>query len=75
MPPKAQKQILFPVASPEDYLAKISAENKRLVVLDLHLSWCGWCGVMEQNYRALYFAFENAEQRIEFCTAAEEAIP
>ena len=30
---------------------------------------------MEQNYRSLFFQYENAENRIEFFTASEEHIP
>ena len=47
MPPKAQKPILFKIESVEDFQSKISVENKKLAVIDLHLAWCGFCGVME----------------------------
>ncbi len=75
MPPKAQKQILFKIDSPEQFTELTSAENPRLVVIDLHLAWCSFCVTMEQNYRSMYFNFENAEQRIQFLTCSEENIP
>ena len=75
MPPKAQKQILFKIDSPEQFNEITSAENHRLVIIDLHLAWCSFCGIMEQNYRSMYFNFENAEQRIAFYTCSEENIP
>ena len=52
-----------------------SAENPRLVVIDLYLSWCGPCNIMEGNYRAMYFNFENAAERIAFYVCPEEQIP
>ena len=61
MPPKAQKQIVFKIESPEHFAEVTSAENPRLVCVDLHLAWCGPCGIIEQNYRSLFFAYENAE--------------
>lgn len=30
---------------------------------------------MEQNYRSLYFSFQDADSRIAFYTASEECIP
>ena len=53
----------------------ISAENQKLVIIDLHLAWCGPCTVMEQNYRSMYFNYENADARICFNTCTEENIP
>lgn len=47
MPPKAQKQILFKIESPEQFTELTSAENHRLVIIDLHLAWCSYCGIME----------------------------
>lgn len=75
MPPKAQKQILFPVTSPEQFMEITAPENPRLVIIDCHLAWCGPCGIMEQNYRAMYFNFENADQRIAFYTCTEDNVP
>lgn len=75
MPPKAQKQILFPINDADAFNAVISPENKKLVVIDLHMSWCGPCNIMEMNYRAMYFNFENADDRIGFYTCVEENIP
>jgi len=44
-------------------------------VIDFHLAWCGACNIIEQNYRSLYFAYENAEQRIAFYNAQQDVIP
>ena len=75
MPPKAQKQIVFPIQSSEDFQALIAPENTKVLVIDLHQSWCGPCNTMENNYRALYFNIENAAERIGFHTCCEENAP
>ena len=55
MPPKAQKEILFPITSEEQFTNITQPENKKLTVIDVHLTWCGSCNVMIPNYRTLYF--------------------
>ena len=55
MPPKAQKQILFKIESHEHFHEVIAPTNKKVVVIDCHLAWCGACSVMEQNYRSIFF--------------------
>ena len=75
MPPKPQKQIVFKIESPEAFTELTAAENPRLLVIDFHLAWCGPCNIIEQNYRSLYFAYENAESRIAFYNAEQAAIP
>ena len=75
MPPKAQKQIVFKVDSPEHYDEITDPASGKLMVIDLHQAWCGPCGIMEQNYRAMYFNIENAENRIGFWNCSEECVP
>lgn len=53
----------------------IGPENKKLAIIDVHLAWCGNCMVMEQNFRTLYFSFDNADSRLQFWTCSEENIP
>ena len=40
------------------------------IVIDYHLDWCGPCEVIEPNYRAMFFAIEEADKRIEFLTVS-----
>ena len=78
MPPKAQKEIVAAINSPEHFLELISPENKKLagtvpshmtsLVIDIHLNWCGPCVVMNQNYRTIWFNYEEADKRLEFYT-------
>ncbi len=80
MPPKAQKEIVYPILSEEQFYSIVNQENKKLhgtlmlvkcvLVVDLHLSWCGPCIVMNSNYRSLFFGFEEAEKRLEFWTVS-----
>ena len=44
-------------------------------MIDFHLAWCGACNIIEQNYRSLYLAYENAEHRIAFYNAQQDVIP
>ena len=75
MPPKQQKEIVYPITSEEQYLQIASAENKKLAIVDLHANWCGPCQVMFSNYRAIFFNYENAEARLEFWTCDTQFMP
>ena len=75
MPPKQQKEIVYPINSEEHFHQIASQENKKLVVIDLHASWCGPCVVMYQNYRSIFFNYEQAENRIEFWTCDTSLLP
>ena len=75
MPPKAQKEIVFPITSEEQFLGIIVPENKKLTVIDVHLNWCGPCTVMGSNYRTIYFSYEEADKRIEFWTCENTFLP
>ena len=44
-------------------------------MIDVHLTWCGPCIVLDNNYRALYFAFEEPEKRLEFFTIEHSQLP
>ena len=44
-------------------------------MIDLHLSWCGRCDVMEQNYRALHMKFDGDYKYCEFFSSSDEFIP
>ena len=57
--------------SPLTYLTLImfdSNPNVFYIVIDYHLDWCGPCDAIEPNYRAMFFAIEEADKRIEFLT-------
>ena len=75
MPPKKLRDVLFRCESEEHALEKISAENKKLICLDLHLAWCGRCDNMEQNYRNLHVKYDEDFVRMEFFSCVEEFIP
>eukprot|EP00347_Sterkiella_histriomuscorum_P016014 403354829 len=75
MPPKPQKEIVYPITSEEHFNQLVNPENKKLLVIDIHLNWCGPCSVMNTNYRTLFFGFEEAEKRIEFWTCEVQNLP
>jgi hypothetical protein len=39
-----------------------------MTVIDVHLHWCGPCVVMYQNYRTIWYNYEEADKRLEFYT-------
>ena len=75
MPPKAQKEIVYPINSEEHFQSIANPENKKLSIIDLHATWCGPCQVMFQNYRTIYFNYEQADNRIEFWTCDTSFLP
>ena len=75
MPPKKEKQIVFPIESTEQLESIMAEDYKKLSVIDFHLSWCGPCTVMHTNYRTLYYGFEDAEKRVEFWTCDISLVP
>ena len=66
---------MFPIKDAEHFAEITSAENPRLNVIDVHLNWCGPCNIIEQNYRGLFFAYENADQRLAFWNCSEDSLP
>ena len=75
MPPKKKTQFVYPIDKTDDFLKVTAEENQRLSVIDLHLGWCGPCEAMASNYQAIWFAFENPDNRLEFWTVAKENVP
>ena len=64
MPPKAAKQIVFPVESIDQFKELVNPENLRVTVIDFYLEWCGPCKVMDPNYRPMYFSYDSPDDRI-----------
>ena len=56
-------------------MEKISEENKKLICIDMHLSWCGRCDNMEVNYRALHLRHDEDFLGLEFFSSDETFIP
>ena len=50
MPPKAKKVYHEAIKSQEQFEELMSESNPKLVIIDLHLDWCGPCICMESNY-------------------------
>ena len=49
--------------------------NGPLVIIDVHLDWCGSCEAMVPNYQSLWFEYENPESRLSFWTCPESNLP
>ncbi|CCI44325.1 unnamed protein product [Albugo candida] len=44
----------------------LAISEQKLVVVDLHKSWCGPCKIMEPTYKRLIAEIENAQERLLF---------
>jgi hypothetical protein len=76
MPPKlVQKEITTAILSEEQFYEVIAAENKKLsgnhtcselLVIDVHLTWCGSCTVISSNLRTIFNNQEEPEKRLDF---------
>ena len=69
-----QKQIVFKIDGVQAF-HDLMEDHKRLIVIDVHLAWCGPCNVMESNFRSIYFGLDDADNRIGFYTCDEESLP
>ena len=47
MPPKKLVEIIRRLNNEKEYYEAISDQNAKIVVLDLHLDWCGPCKAVE----------------------------
>ena len=72
---KKQIDIIRKLLNEQEYHDAISSSNPKVVVLDLHLDWCGPCQVIEPNFRTIYFAIDNCAERLEFLTIGEKEMP
>ena len=59
MPPKKQIEIVRKLNNEKEYYDAISDQNQKVVVLDLHLDWCGPCKAVDQNFRMLTLLIDN----------------
>ena len=72
MPPKRTK-FHSTITSPEHFEKVI--EDKRLSLIDCHLEWCGPCTSIEPNYSAIFFTYEDSDNRMAFYQCSEENLP
>ena len=52
---KKRTQFHEVVKSKEHFEEYASEDNKKVVIFDFHLDWCGPCTCMESNYATLFF--------------------
>jgi len=55
-----------------DYWMKES--EKKLLVIDIHKSWCGPCQVMNPTFRRIFLDTDDADQRLQFLSADSSKI-
>ena len=74
MPPKRTK-FHEVIKDAEQFTELMENEQKKVLVFDAYLEWCGPCTCMEANYATLYFGIENPESRIQFLQVCEDFLP
>ena len=73
------KEVMLSVKDQDHYYELMSEENKKLVgksishflmssriVIDLYLEWCGECVAMKENFKTLWFSFDDPDTRMGF---------
>ena len=75
MPPKKLVEIIRRLNNEKEYYEAISDQNAKIVVLDLHLDWCGPCKAVETNYRMLMLLLDDCEDNVEFLSIGEKEMP
>ena len=73
----AKKKVIFheQIQSSEQFEALISEDEKRMVVIDCHLDWCGPCHCMEPNWPTIWFSLDDPAKRISFWQIKESLLP
>lgn len=73
MPPKKQQEYHFVVKS-KDQLDDL-LNNKKLTIVDVHLSWCGPCTLLASTYRSIAMKIDDWDTKIQFLIADVGDIP
>ena len=75
MPPK--KKIFHQTIKSVEQFEELTSNEAEgpLVIIDAHLDWCGPCVCMETNYPAIWFSYDEPEQRLSFWQCCESNLP
>jgi thiol-disulfide isomerase/thioredoxin len=61
--------ILFAVNDPHHWHSTLALSEHKLVVVDIHLGWCGNCEAILPTMSRLLIDYEKCEERFAYCTA------
>jgi len=65
--------LVKPISADEDTESNwdfwMEQSNNKLVVVDIHKTWCGPCEVMNPTFRRVFLELDSAESRLQFLTA------
>ena len=74
MPPKIQKEYSVNVKDQDHWNQLLNPDSRKLSVVDVYLTWCGPCSLMQSTYRTLALKIDEWEDRIQFLVADSEKI-
>ena len=63
-----QVEIVNALTTTEEFERVRDRDYPKLVVVDVHLAWCGPWEVMAPNFRTMYYEYPNPEERLEIFT-------
>ncbi len=69
------KEIVFPIKDEEQWATTISAENKKVTVIDLYFPCFGRCDALDEVLRAFYNNIDGAEDKLQFLYVDITKIP
>ena len=73
MPPKKPQELQVTVRNQEHFFELLN--NKKLTVVDIHLSWCGPCVLMTPSFRSIAMKIEEWDSRLQFLIVDVSLIP
>jgi hypothetical protein len=59
----------------EEFEARVNETSQKLTIVDVHLSWCGPCILMQKIFQQMALRIDEWEARIEFLICDIEKVP
>ena len=72
---RAKIEFSHTITDEEHFNSHVFEKSKKLTIVDLHLSWCGNCKLMETIFRNLALRIDEWENRLEFLIVDCDKVP
>jgi thiol-disulfide isomerase/thioredoxin len=73
MPPKRQQELQITIKSQEHFYELVS--SRKLTVVDLHLTWCGACVLLNASFKNIAMKIDDYDNRLQFIVADSALVP